>query len=59
MLAVFMWKQSIDVLRNRDRCISISYRPYLKWKRKSVENTVIVAETAAIEIVDETEVQAN
>lgn len=31
VLALFLWKQAIDVMRNRDRCISITYRPYLEW----------------------------
>ena len=33
MLAIFLWKQTIDVIRNKDRCISITYRPYLRWAR--------------------------
>lgn len=32
MLAMFMWKQMIDVLRHSDRCVSILYRPYLRWE---------------------------
>ena len=51
MLAIFVWKQTIDVLRNRDRLISITYRPYLKWERKSVDEPVaaddVVAEVEA------------
>lgn len=31
MLAMFLWKQAIDVIRNKDCCISITYRPYLQW----------------------------
>ena len=30
MLAMFLWKQVIDVMRNKDRCISINYKPYLR-----------------------------
>lgn len=33
MLCVFLCKQAIDVIRNKDRCVSISYRPYLRWAR--------------------------
>lgn len=33
MIAMFLWKQTIDVIRNRGRCISITYRPYLEWVR--------------------------
>ena len=32
MLAIFLWKHVLDVIRNKDRCISISYRPYLRWE---------------------------
>lgn len=32
MLAMFLCKQAIDVIRNKDRCISIAYRPYLQWR---------------------------
>ena len=32
MLAMFLCKQMIDVIRNKDRCISINYRPYLRWE---------------------------
>lgn len=32
MLSLFLWKQTIDVIRNKDRCVSIIYRPYLRWK---------------------------
>lgn len=31
MLSVFLWKQVVDVIRNKDRCTSITYRPYLQW----------------------------
>ena len=31
-LALFLWKNVFDVIRNRDRCISITYRPYLRWE---------------------------
>lgn len=31
MIAIFSWKQAIDIIRNRNRCISITYRPYLQW----------------------------
>lgn len=33
MLAVFLWKQLIDILRNPNRCICIAYKPYLQWER--------------------------
>ena len=31
IIALFLWKQTVDVIRNRDRCVSITYRPYLEW----------------------------
>lgn len=54
MLAMFLWKQTIDLVRNRDRCISIAYRPYLDWessREKSQMNVSVVPdiETLVIE----------
>ena len=46
MLAIFSWKQAIDVIRNRDRCISIIYRPYLRWKTITEESDLIGSELA-------------
>ena len=37
MLAMFLWKQTIDVIRNKDRCVSIVYRPYLRWTATTEE----------------------
>ena len=31
-VAMFLWKQAIDVVRKRDRCTSINYSPYLRWE---------------------------
>ena len=31
MLSIFLWKQAIDTLRNTDRCVSITYKPYIRW----------------------------
>ena len=57
MLAMFIWKQVIDVMRNRNRCISINYKPYLYWKlpthRSEVTNSVIPdSSEVAIETTD-------
>lgn len=41
MLAMFLWKQLIAVIRNRDRCISINYKPYLRWVTPMEELDVI------------------
>ena len=30
--ALFLWKYVLDVMRNKKRCISITYRPYLSWE---------------------------
>ena len=38
MLAMFLWKQVIDVMRNKGRCISISYKPYLRWETLTDES---------------------
>lgn len=32
MLLMFLCKQMIDVVRNKDRCICINYKPYLRWE---------------------------
>lgn len=31
-LTLFLWKQAIDTIRNKNRCVSIIYMPYLRWK---------------------------
>lgn len=31
-VAIFLWKQAIDITRKRDRCTSINYSPYLRWE---------------------------
>lgn len=54
MLAMFLWKQVIDVIRNRDRCISINYRPYLRWESppkeiELMESVIPEPSTAVIE----------
>ena len=33
MLAVFLWKELADIVRNPKRCIAITYKPYLEWER--------------------------
>ena len=53
MLAMFLWKQ-IDVLRNKERCISINYRPYLRWESirndsEFVESVLPQSSTVVIE----------
>lgn len=30
MLAVFLWKELVDIVRNPKKCIAITYKPYLK-----------------------------
>lgn len=44
MLAMFLWKQVIDVVRNRDRCIAINYRPYLRWEPTRPESELVESE---------------
>ena len=38
MLAMFLWKELIDIVRNPKRCIAINYKPYLEWERKKQES---------------------
>lgn len=50
MISMFLWKQMLDVWRNRGRCIAIIYRPYLFWKATEEENEVMseITETTAV-----------
>ena len=41
MLAMFLWKQVIDVMRNKGRCISINYKPYLRWETAIDESVAV------------------
>lgn len=41
MIAMFLWKQMLDVWYNRGRCISIIYRPYLFWKSAEEDKEVM------------------
>ena len=43
MLAMFLWKQVIDVVRNKDRCISINYKPYLRWEPAGNDSDLLEA----------------
>ena len=54
MLSLFLWKQMIDILRNKDRCVTIIYRPYLRWERprnasESMEPATFKIETVVIQ----------
>ena len=44
MLAIFLWKQAFDVIHNKDRCTSITYRPYLQWVRPGSGSPLIDAQ---------------
>lgn len=44
MIAIFLWKQAVDVIRNKDRCTSITYRPYLQWVKPGSGAPLIDAE---------------
>lgn len=46
MLAMFLWKQAIDVARNKDRCISIAYRPHLRWESTNHESVFMESSEA-------------
>ena len=51
MLAMFLWKQMIDVIRNTDRYISINYRPYLRWEPAKKEPQLVesvIPETSTV-----------
>ena len=41
MIAVFLGKELIDIVRNPKRCIAISYKPYLEWERKKQESELM------------------
>ena len=41
MMAMFLWKQTIDVIRNKNRCICITYRPYLQWTGSTTDSGLI------------------
>lgn len=40
-MALFLWKYVLDVIRNKNRCISITYRPYLRWEIPKNETEMI------------------
>lgn len=51
-LALFMWKAVIGGMCKRDRCVSITYSPYLRWEiprneSKMVEHGIPVIQEAA------------
>ena len=48
MVSMFLWKQIIDILRNKDRCVSILYRPFLRWESPGniPERSAVVVESA-------------
>lgn len=48
MLAMFLWKQTMDVIKNPERCISISYRPYLTWESTAEKTDAIDADDVVI-----------
>ena len=53
MLAMFLWKQMIDVVRNKDRCISINYKPYLRWESERKDSELdqsVIPETSTVVI---------
>ena len=53
MLAMFLWKQMIDVIRNKDRCISINYKPYLRWESGTKDSELVqsvIPETSTVVI---------
>lgn len=52
-VAMFIWKQVIDVLRKKDRCTSINYSPYLQWKSETDDiglTSSIIPETKTVVI---------
>ena len=53
MIAVFLWKQAIDVIRNRDRCICITYRPYLEWVDMTDTSNVTAVDDQISESVED------
>lgn len=48
-LALLMWKQMIDIIRNKDRCVSIIYRPYLRWEMPTKESPAVVPRLSEVE----------
>ena len=46
-LTLFLWKQTIDIMRNKGRCVSIIYRPYLRWH--AIQPDVSNAATVVVE----------
>ena len=50
MLAIFLWKQAVDVIRNKGRCISISYRPYLRWAKPEDNSALIDLDQISVSV---------
>lgn len=38
ILAIFLFKQAINAYRNKDKCISIHYTPFVEWNNSGKEN---------------------